>query len=246
MSKFKEKTQGFIVGLMVGLLVAGGFFILKLDSYFKELNFYKSLVHTFSSETKTADSGQDAKSSSDDKDNKSNTTNHNNNSLSNSDSTKRNIYSVTPHVLDEDTISTASSTDSLNNNSISSDEVVVRKDEMVGAKTLEVINLNPASTRTNAKDSLLQKISGVQEDKNTGKQLFNIEFWQSPLNYKGYKMSKSKIVLFGLASDEGIKVFKTDDAIYLKNMTAVYRLDYASELKPYEKISDESIISKLK
>jgi len=48
MSSFKEKSYGFIIGILVGLIVAGGFFIFKLDDYFKELSFYKSVSNTFS------------------------------------------------------------------------------------------------------------------------------------------------------------------------------------------------------
>ena len=59
MSSFKEKSFGFIIGILVGLIVAGGFFIFKLDDYFKELNFYKSVSNTFSSDTKTAESDVD-------------------------------------------------------------------------------------------------------------------------------------------------------------------------------------------
>jgi len=55
MSSFKEKSYGFIIGILVGLIVAGGFFIFKLDDYFKELSFYKSVSNTFSSDTKKAE-----------------------------------------------------------------------------------------------------------------------------------------------------------------------------------------------
>ncbi len=247
MSRFKEKTQGFIMGLMVGLLVAGGFFILKLDTYFKELNFYKSFIHTFTSESKTNELIENNKGSASEQEDKSATQNQNNKTNSGKDSVKKTYSFITQNIEDEDTLGLMSSTqDTTNDNSFDKDEVVVKKDELIGAKTFEVINLNPLPKTSSAKDSLLQRVSGVQEEKNTGKQLFNIEFWKSPLNYKGYKMSKYKIVLFGIASDEGIKVFKQDDAIYLKNLSTVYKLDYANELKPYEKINDESIINKLK
>src|ERR1700733_11969403 len=43
MAPFKDKLQVFIMGLMLGLLVGCGFFIFKLDDYFRELNFYKHL-----------------------------------------------------------------------------------------------------------------------------------------------------------------------------------------------------------
>ncbi|MCX6295511.1 MAG: hypothetical protein NTX97_05505, partial [Bacteroidetes bacterium] len=88
--------------------------------------------------------------------------------------------------------------------------------------------------------------SGIKDDRNTSKQFLNIEFWSSPLNYKGYKMSKYKLVLYGIASAEGLKLFKLDDDIYMKSASFVYHLDAFGDFKPYERITDESIINKLK
>ena len=138
------------------------------------------------------------------------------------------------------------SKDSLALQSENSDDIIVRKDELLSTKTVDVVNLNPLASRNNAKDSLVQKISGIKDDKNVSQQFFNIEFWQSPLNYKGYKMSKYKIILYGIESPEGLKIFKVDDLIYLKKNSTVYKLDYSSEFKSYEHITDENIISKLK
>ena len=246
MSRFKEKTQTFIIGLMVGLLIAGGFFILKLDDYFKELNFYKTFIHTFTSETKTPETSDKLKEEKNDNDIKSTQLSSKHKFSLGNDSSQTDLYDNGGTVQDEDTITSShSSTDSLGINSDAETDIVVKKDELISTKTLEVINLNPVSASTKTKDSLLQKVSGIVDDKNA-KQLFNIEFWQSPINYKGYKMSKYKIVLYGIASADAIKVFKTDDAIYLKNQATVYKLDYASELRGYERINDESIINKLK
>ncbi len=233
-----------MMGLMVGLIIAGSFFVLKLDDYFKELNFYKSFIHTFTSETKTQGTTDNKKDDITSKDDKPTNVVSKNKLSSKNDSSETN-NEKTLSVSSKDTLTVTKSSDSLNDNSVVSEDVVVKKDELISTKTMEVINLNPLSAKVTSKDSLLQKVSGVQDDKNA-KQLFNIEFWESPINYKGYKMSKYKIVLFGIASVDGIKVFRTEDAIYLKNQTAIYKLDYASELKPYERISDESIISKLK
>jgi hypothetical protein len=241
MSSFKEKSQGFIIGIMVGLIVAGGFFILKLDNYFKELNFYKNVVKPFSSESKTNESEEKLadkqlskeKRSTDTKTkNKKNTTG----SLNKNDSIVDTSIHTNTKIKD--------STYTLGG-AAASDDIVVRKDELLFTKTLEVINLGPV-TKANPKDSLLQKVSGIKEDKNNSKQFFNIEFWSSPLNYKGYKLGKYKMVLYGITSAEGIKVFKLDDTLYLKNSGIVYKLDYADDFKPYERVSEDTIINKLK
>ena len=122
----------------------------------------------------------------------------------------------TNFVIDADTLKNHISKDSLASASVNSDDIIVRKDELLSTKTFEVINLNPSANRTNAKDSLLQKVSGIKDDKNNSQQFFNIELWQSPLNYKGYKMSKYKIILYGIESSDGLKIVKLDDIIPYK------------------------------
>ena len=235
MSSFKEKSQGFIIGIMVGLIVAGGFFILKLDDYFKELNFYKSVSNTFSINNKEAEPIE-------------------------VDSTKT-VAAVKKGKTkqlqtDENTISEENRTVSLSDSSSvskdslilenpNSENLIVRKDELLSTKTVDVINLNPV-TKLTAKDSLLQKVSGIKEDKSYYKQFLNIEFWSSPLNYKGYNMSKYKLVVYGIASAEGIKLYNLDEVIYLKSASFVYRLDSSGDFKPYERITDEAVINKLK
>lgn len=241
MDNLKKKSQVFIVGVMVGLIIAGGFFILKLDDYFKELNFYKKVAETFSSASKNNEVPvklDDIASSKEKKEN-DNKTKIKKTSTGNSDI-------KTDYVLDADTLNAHSIKDSLRTENSNPDDIVVRKDELLFTKTLEIFNLSPVASNVNPKDSLLQKVSGVNDDRMNTKQFLNMEFWHSPLNYKGYKMSKYKLVLYGITSSDGIKLYKLEDVIYLKNSGMVYRLDYASDFKPYERITDESIINKLK
>ncbi len=234
MSSFKEKSYGFIIGILVGLIVAGGFFIFKLDDYFKELSFYKSVSNTFSTDEKVADSNTKEEH------------------VPKSDETKKKKKAVVITVDEngedkkvEQSDTTKIVKDSLTLVNPDSDDVVVRKDELLSTKTLEVINMDPVAKMT-GKDSLLQKVSGIKDDRSSSKQFINIEFWSSPLNYKGYKMSKYKLILYGVSSPDGLRIFKLDDVVYLKSASFVYRLDASGDFKPYERISDESIINRLK
>jgi len=245
MHKFKEKTQGFIIGLMVGLIIAGGFFMLKLDSYFKELSIYKSIIHTFTSESKSPETVDNKDKEENDKKSNESDGNTKSKSYSANDSTK-NKNSTVSISSEKDSLKSIAGKDSLVANTDETDDIVVKKDELVADKIVDIINLNPVASRNLAKDSLMQKVSGVIDDKNTAKQLLNIEFWQSPLNYKGYKMSKYKLVLYGIASEDEMKVYKVDDNYYLKVLTSVYKLDYTSDFRSFDKISDEVVLNKLK
>jgi len=177
MSSFKEKAQLFIMGLMAGMIIAGGFFILKLDDYFKELNVYKSVAHTFSSDSKNKEVAvkmDDAKPLKEDK--------------SIQKKIKRIVQenvSENDKALSHDTLNMNTAKDSLTIDAANTNDIVVKKDELLFTKTVEVANLSPVASTLNTKDSLLQKVSGVSDDRLNSKQFFNIEFWHSPLNYKG-------------------------------------------------------------
>lgn len=234
MSSFKEKSFGFIIGILVGLIVAGGFFIFKLDDYFKELSFYKSVSNTFSSDQKTEETSPKEEVVP----------------KANEKKKKKKVEVITVDENGEDVKVEKLDTnkvvkDSLTLENPNTDDVLVRKDELLSTKTLEVLNLDPVA-KMNGKDSLLQKVSGIKDDRSTAKQYLNIEFWSSPLNYKGYKMSKYKLILYGVSSPEGLKIFKLDEVTYLKSASFVYRLDATGEFKPYERITDESILNRLK
>jgi hypothetical protein len=237
MSSLKEKSTGFIIGIMVGLIVAGGFFILKLDNYFKELNFYKTIVKSLSSESKVDSTETKEDTISTPKSKRSPVKKEKKSLLID-------LGQETP-AFEEDTLPKRQLKDSLTSQPpLNDDEIVVRKDELLATKTLDVINLTPA--KSTAKDSLLQKVSGIKEEKNPAKQYLNIECWASPLNYRGYKLGRYKMIAYGFASADGMKVFKLDELMYLKTSFGVYRLDYATGFKPYERVTDEAVLSKLK
>ncbi|MCW3070176.1 MAG: hypothetical protein JWO44_66 [Bacteroidetes bacterium] len=241
MTNFREKAQVFIIGLSIGLLIAGAFFILKLDDYFKELNLYKKVSQSFSS-TEQASESTEKTEQPEKQEKKQNQKPSKNKTAVYSDSAaapeKKEL------VPDADTLRMKG--DSAIAIMAAEDDIVVRKDEQLMTRTLDVYNLNPTASKQSSKDSLLQKVSGIKDDKAGSKQMFNIELWASPLNYKGYKMSKYKIVLYGIQSLDNVKLYKLDDVIYLKSAAMVYRLDYASDFKQYERITDEQITNKLK
>jgi hypothetical protein len=240
MSNFREKAQVFIIGLSIGLLIAGAFFILKLDDYFKELNLYKKVSQTFTEPPKPSENNEKKEEGKTKKKENNRSTKA---AVATTPDSVTNSEEGTSRTLNTDTL--ANKSDSLNAAMVAEGDVVVRKDELISTKTLEVYNLDPTAKAT-GKDSLLQKVSGIKDDKSSGKQMFNIELWSSPLNYKGYKMSRYKMVLYGITTTDGIKLYKLDDVIYMKNGSNVYRLDHSADFKPYERITDELILTKLK
>jgi len=124
--------------------------------------------------------------------------------------------------------------------------IVIQKDELIASTTLQITDLNPLSSNEKASDSVIQKVSGIRDDRTVTKKILEVELWKSPLHYKGYKMSRNKLVLYGFTSLEGIKIFKLDDNTYIKLTSAIYKLDQTYDYKPYQLVDDPSIINKLK
>lgn len=236
MSGFREKAQVFLLGLMLGLLIGGGFFILKLDNYFKELSLYKTLTKDEESPKEEAESKEvkandekplkkkdEAQTPLNDQEPKSDST------LAESSQPGNPSDSLFPDTL---IMAEKMSQD---------DEIVVRKDEMLSSRAIEVVNLSANADKA-GKDSLLQKVSGVRED---SKGTYKVEYWKSPINYKGYKMSRNKLVLYGISSADAVSLFKIDDDIYMKHLSTVYRLAFTNDFRQFEKVSDPVVLARL-
>lgn len=226
---------------MLGLLIGGGFFILKLDDYFTELNFYKQLSQ------KQVEKLEEKAEENVEKKNKEN---HGKNKLSYKPIPTVGILDtsakdVTVNKTYIDSLITGDSIRSVAVGSITdkNEEIIVRKDELLATRQVDMANL---SVNANGNDSLLQKVSGIRDDKNTVKQPMNVEFWRSPINYKGYKMAKNKIVLFGVAEQDDVKLYRLEEGHYIKLQQGVYKIDYTNDFRQFERINDESILARIK
>ena len=123
------------------------------------------------------------------------------------------------------------------------EDIDVLKEELVGVKNLYLKNLDAASEHKSISDSTLTAMSGISPNKKD--EFFMIEFWKTPLNSKGYKMTRSRVLIYGVKENENVSLVKMNDAYYLKNNTDVYKLSYSPDFKPMEKISENSILQKL-
>ena len=96
----------------------------------------------------------------------------------------------------------------------------------------------------NKRDSLLQVVSDVKNDVPVSS--LSVEYWKSPLNYRGYKMAKNKIILYGILSEDDLKIYRFDGNTYIKNSSGAYKLEYSGDFKQLEKIVDERVLLVLK
>jgi hypothetical protein len=235
-----NKSLLFLLGLVLGLLAGAGFFIFKMDSILNSLNILNSSKDTLIIQQQTINEPEVQKRKEINKKNRDTASR----TMSSAELLAKKYSKEVPirRVMAE--------ADSLlrdtlfGNEQSTSENFIVRKDELLGSRKIEVTNLQTQTA--NPSDSILEKVSGIKDNSKNVIASFSIEFWQSPINYKGYKMTKNKIVLFGMNPEEAIRLFHLEDAILLKQGQNHFRLNFTDEFRQFEKISDASVISKLK
>ncbi len=243
MINFREKSRMFALGLMVGLTVAGGFFVLKLDEYFHKLKSFKPIVTNSEivksvEETSPSDDGAEMKKSNQEK-----------------------VEMLPIPVIEVDSVQNVpqvnllAEMDSLNGDPAidtlqipiaPSEEIIIRKDALIASVKVKVKEIGKDSIVVSSIDSILETVSGIRGEGNSLLQFLDVELWESPLNYKGYKLSKSRLLVYGLASIENIKMYKLDDILYFRNGNLIYQLEISNNFHSYQQVVDPLIIDQLK
>lgn len=219
--QFGNRLQVFFLGLLLGIVLSGGFFLLKLDDYVKDFAMNNPLVsQDKDDEPVTEDQSQDDEQVKPKK---------NVNVTDDGDETD---------VADSSAVSVSDDTTGTTSVSDPNGEIVVRTNELLGEKVVALVNLDGLK----AIDSIRSKEAGIKEE--PGKSV-TIEFWQSPLNYKGYTLSRSRLVLFGFNTEESVSLYRLDQTMFLKIAGGVFRLENTADFRQLERVTDESLLARL-
>jgi len=123
---------------------------------------------------------------------------------------------------------------------INSDNYQVLKEELLSVKNIYVKTIMPTE-KTSSADSLAASLAGVTTP--PAEEFFMIEFWKTPLNSKGYKMTRSRLLIYGYPEKADLALIKRNDGYYLRNNNLVYKLNYSSEFKPMERTTESGIFN---
>lgn len=119
------------------------------------------------------------------------------------------------------------------------DNITVAQEELLSVKNIKVIDLDGQAK----KDTLTGQLAGVTSSDFPN--MFFVEFWKTPLNSKGYRMTRNRVILYGLSDFSSITIYKVDDSFYLKNDDVVYKISVGTEFKPMELVNDSSLLAKI-
>ncbi|HTA27265.1 MAG TPA: hypothetical protein VK809_05720 [Bacteroidia bacterium] len=124
-------------------------------------------------------------------------------------------------------------------------DVVVMTNQLVSVLSvpLKKNDTDRVTKKNHETDSTLESMSDINDSKQF--QNYRVEFWKSPLNYKGYKMSRGKIVLYGINPTTSVNLTMQNDNYYLLVNQNAYKVEYTDDYKPFDKVTDKAILKKV-
>lgn len=117
-----------------------------------------------------------------------------------------------------------------NNQSIKADKFLVKK----------MMRILGDEKRTNEKDSLTSSLAGI---KPAGSKMA-IEFWESPVNYKGYRLGRDKMIVFGIIPDE-VKMVKYNGHLYLVTINNIFEVGLCTDFCQLRPIKDKILLENI-
>jgi hypothetical protein len=124
-------------------------------------------------------------------------------------------------------------------NNTSEEDLNVATDELLNVKNVKLIDLDSDQLT----DTTAASLAGVTPKRLSD--LYFIEFWRTPLNSKGYRMTRNKVMLYGFNDYINISIFKVDGGYYIKNSEQVYKVIPGSDFKPLERVFDNDLLARL-
>jgi len=109
-------------------------------------------------------------------------------------------------------------------------DIIVKKDQLLISYVLKSINLEQDTLETGETSltkNTTEKIfpsGGLPDDENKKSENYNVEFWVSPVNYKGYKLIDDKLILFGIEVPDAVQLFSKREKLWMKYGQGFYAL----------------------
>lgn len=145
----------------------------------------------------------------------------------------------------QDTISNVFDSDDTTIEEVKTEKPIeVQTEELIAKNKLPIISLVKVQKQTKA-DSSISNLADIKSNKPA--EFLNVEFWDSPINYKGYKYSNNTLVVYGLDYfPNQSKVYKTEKGLVFKYLNELYPISETLKYTRYSVLADSTIINQIK
>ncbi|MFN3916774.1 MAG: hypothetical protein ACK4K0_03430 [Flavobacteriales bacterium] len=139
---------------------------------------------------------------------------------------------IVKEVVKDTVIDNASLVESIDTvENILDNTIVVRSDKLISVKEIPLEIVSKKSKQADFADSLLAEKINIKPNPKIDK--VKTEVWSSPINFKGYKFSQNKLVVYGIETDALIKVYKVENTYFLKTPATLYKIIVTEEFKKW-------------
>lgn len=114
------------------------------------------------------------------------------------------------------------------------EDISIKTEKLISKKWM---NVHVLAEYTD-KDSAIKSALGINE---TFPSKLLVEFWESPLSFSGYKLSKTKLVLYGMEPGLQYKLYRNKEAYFLSTQSFYYSLRETEEFLPYLEVSKDVV-----
>ena len=136
------------------------------------------------------------------------------------------------------------------------EDLFVKKDEHIASKEYTVRRYSPTfieQTRASKADDSSAELLDTQEveagaiskDIEPKTVKLSVEYWSSPVNFKGYKYSKNGLQLFEIDPTESLSFKFLDQRLYLKLGKNFYFLEKNNEFNKFVAVSNQTLLDVL-
>jgi len=112
------------------------------------------------------------------------------------------------------------------------DSVIDENLSIVSDVRLKLINL-PVIHLLNTLDDSDSLLKSAIDINDVDKKYINVEFWESPISFSGYKLSKSKLIIYGLSPQLDYQIYKRNESYYLIFHSITYELFETEEFRQF-------------
>ena len=114
------------------------------------------------------------------------------------------------------------------------EDLSIRREVLESSKWLTVKVLEEFED----KDSLIEEMMGIKDEMPSKIQ---VEFWNSPLNFSGYKLSRTKLVIYGMIAQLDYTLYRRKATYYLGVENVFYALVETDDFKSYKEVSKSQV-----
>jgi len=122
------------------------------------------------------------------------------------------------------------------------DNIVISKDELLYTRLVKIAGQYQNGNDSYELDSVLtdQRDSHKKDQSN-----IRVEFWRSPINYKGYKFDDVKLVVFGLLEFNNLYLVGHEDNLFIKYNKEYYLVERTDDFKALVPVTNRNILKEL-